>query len=64
MARERHRVATCLKEAMAVSNDWLAQTLGMGSGLDVSKHVGLQRHRDTGEAAELLTRLRKVNSKA
>jgi len=36
----------------------------MGSGIYVSKHVGLQRHRETGEAAELLTRLRKVNGKA
>jgi len=57
-------VATYLKETTAVPNDWLAQTLGMGSGIYVSKHVGLQRHRETGEAAELLTRPRKVNSKA
>ena len=48
-----------------VPNDWLAQTLGMGSDVHVRKPVGQRRTRDTGKAAELLpTQLGKVNSKA
>ena len=57
-------VATWLKETTDVANDWLARELAMGSGIYVSKHVGLQRHREDGEAAELLQRLRKVKGTA
>lgn len=49
-------VAAHLKATTDVSNGWLAERLGMGSGVYVSKHVGLLR-RGTGRGSEWLERL-------
>jgi len=55
-------LACVMKESTSVSNGWLAETLGMGSGVYVSKHVGLAR--DPGHPVqELVQRLRKVKGK-
>jgi putative transposase len=49
-------VAGHLKQTLGVSNGWLAQRLGMGSAMYVSKHVSLAR-RQAGEAARLRAQL-------
>ncbi|HEX9782541.1 MAG TPA: hypothetical protein VGA56_07385, partial [Opitutaceae bacterium] len=45
-------VASHLKATTDVTNGWLAQRLDMGSGVYVSKHVGLVR-RGRGDAVGL-----------
>jgi putative transposase len=50
-------VAAHLRATTDVPNAWLADELGMGSPLYVSKHVGLLRRAKDGEARELLVRL-------
>lgn len=49
-------VAAHLKATTDVSNGWLAERLEMGSGVYVSKHVGLLR-RGTGRGGEWLAKL-------
>lgn len=59
-------VACHLKATTDVSNGWLAQQLGMGSGLYVSKHAGLARRAGRNhESTKLLGVIaRKVKGKA
>ena len=55
-------LACHMKQHTSVSNGWLAEQLGMGSGVYLSKHVGLAR--GTGHPAEkLIRRLQKVKGK-
>lgn len=55
-------VAWVMKQHTSVSNGWLAEQLGMGSGVYVSKHVGLARA--AGHPAEdLISKLKKVKGK-
>lgn len=44
------RIALRLKETTDVSNGWLAAQLDMGSGIYVSKHVGLAKRKVKGKA--------------
>ena len=52
-----------MKERSSANNSWLAEQLDMGSGVYVSKHVGLARSTDKHPAHELIQKLRKVNGK-
>ena len=53
-------MAWYMKQYTSVSNGWLAEQLGMGSGVYLSKHVGLARA--AGHPAEdLIRKLEKVN---
>ncbi|HEU5077668.1 MAG TPA: transposase [Opitutaceae bacterium] len=56
-------VAAHLRETTDVSNSWLAEQLDMGSGIYVSKHIGLLK-KHAGQATELKKRIVKVKSKA
>lgn len=52
-----------MKQHTSVSNGWLAEQLGMGSGVYVSKHVGLAR--GAGHPAQkLIPIFKKVKGKA
>ena len=61
-ARWKVAVAWVMKQHTSVSNGRLAEQLGMGSGVYVSKHVGLARA--AGHPVEdLISKLKKVKGK-
>jgi putative transposase len=69
--RQNHRkaapwkvaIAVEMKRRLPVSNGWLAEQLQMGSGIYVSKHVGLARHL-AHPSRKWLKQLEKVKGKA
>jgi len=56
-------VAARMRAACDVQNDWLAEELEMGSGIYVSKHIGLLRRNADHPARPLLRRLERVKGK-
>jgi len=55
-------LACVMKDCTSASNGWLAEQLGMGSGIYVSKHVGLARD-PSHPVRQLVEHLKKVNGK-
>ena len=56
-------VAKWMKSSSNVTNGWLADRLGMGTGVYLSKHVGLSKAGRHPEVEQWVKRLRKVNGK-
>jgi putative transposase len=57
-------VAKWMKSSSNVTNGWLADRLGMGTGVYLSKHVGLYNSGNHPDVEPWMIRLKKVKGKA